>query len=93
MRARELARPRIGLAQSHPMTLRQPHQFLARPVQKLRIGRERHVLGLNRGVDDQPRQLGRPDRLGLGGNGQALVDQRSQPFFDLRISLNGPSYG
>ena len=76
----ELAHPRIGLAQSHPMALRQPHQLLARPVQKLRVGGERHVLGLNRGVDDHPRQLGRLDRLGLDGNRQALLDQRSQPF-------------
>jgi hypothetical protein len=64
----ELAQARIGLAQTHPMKLRQPHQLLARPVQKLGIGGERHVLGLNRGVDDHPRQLGRLDRLGLGGN-------------------------
>lgn len=30
---RELAHPRIGLTQAHPMALRQPHQLLARPVQ------------------------------------------------------------
>jgi len=50
----KLAHPRIGLAQPHPVQLRQPHQLLARPVQKLRIGGERHVLGLNRRVDDHP---------------------------------------
>ena len=62
------------------MYLRQPHQLLARPVQKLRIGGERHVLGLNRGVDDHPRQLGRLDCLGLDCNRQALLDQRRQPL-------------
>lgn len=51
----ELAHPRIGLAQRHPGQLRQPHQFLACPVQKLCIGGERHVLGLNRGVNDHLR--------------------------------------
>jgi hypothetical protein len=50
----ELAHPRIGLAQIHPVELGQPHQFLARPVQKLGIGGECHVLGLNRGIDDHP---------------------------------------
>ena len=58
------------------MSLRQLHQLLARPVQKLRIGGECHVLGLNRGVDDHPRQFGRLDCLGLGGNRPALLDQR-----------------
>jgi hypothetical protein len=28
--------------------------LLTGPVQKLRIGGERHVLGLNRGIDDHP---------------------------------------
>src|SRR5450631_3551970 len=50
----ELAYPRIGLTQIHPAQLRQPHQFLARPVQKLGIGGEHHVLGLHRGIDDHP---------------------------------------
>jgi hypothetical protein len=75
----ELADPRIGLTQPHSMALRQPHQLLARPVQKLRIGGERRVLGLNRRIDDDPRQLGGLDRLGPGGNRQALLDQRLQP--------------
>jgi hypothetical protein len=76
----ELAQARIGLAQTHPVALRQPHQLLARPVQKLRIGGERHVLGLHRGVDDHPRQLGGLDCLGPDGNRQAFLDQRLQPF-------------
>lgn len=50
----ELADPRIGLAQNHPAQLRQPHQFLARPVQQPGIGGEHHVLGLHRGIDDHP---------------------------------------
>ena len=76
----ELAHPRIGLAQTHAVVLRQPHQLLARPVQKLGIGGEHHVLGLHRGVDDHPRQLGRLDRLGPGGDRQALLQQRLQPL-------------
>ena len=50
-RAREIL---VRLAPRCGIKLRQPHQLLARPVQKLRIGRECHVLGLNRGVDDHP---------------------------------------
>ena len=50
----ELAHPLVGLAQNHPAQLRQPHQFLARPVQQLGIGGEHHVLGLHRGIDDHP---------------------------------------
>ena len=48
----ELAHPRIGLAQHHATMFRQSHQLLARPVQKPGVGREHHVLGLHRGVDD-----------------------------------------
>ena len=76
----ELADPRIGLAQSHAVPLRQPHQLLAGPVQQLGVGGERHVLGLHRGVDDHPGQFGRLDRLGLDGDRQALLDQRRQPL-------------
>ena len=50
----ELTHPSIGLAQTNPGELRQPHQLLARPVQKLGVGWECHILGLNRGVDDHP---------------------------------------
>jgi len=76
----ELAHPRIGLAQSHPAQLRQPHQFLARPVQEPGIGGEHHVLGLHRGIDDHPRQLRRLDRLCLDGDRQAFLKQRLQPL-------------
>jgi hypothetical protein len=50
----ELAQSRAGLTQIYPVYLRQSHQLLTGPVQKLRIGGERHVLGLNRGIDDHP---------------------------------------
>ena len=77
---RELADPRIGLAQGDAVLLGQPHQPLARPVHQLGVGREHHVLGLHRGVDDHPREVGRLDRPGLDGNRQALLDQRREPL-------------
>ena len=45
----QLADPRIGLAQAHSELLRQSHQPLARPVQQLGVGRERHRLRLQEG--------------------------------------------
>jgi hypothetical protein len=41
----ELAHPRIGLAQTDPVAPCQPHQLLARPVQKLRVGGNVTFLG------------------------------------------------
>ena len=75
---RELAHPRIGLAQLDAGFLRQPHQDLAGAVQKPRLGREHDVLGLHRGVDNDAVEIGRLDRLGPGGNRQALLEQRLQ---------------
>ena len=51
---RVFANPLIGLAQPHAVLLGQPHQPLARAMHQFGVGRERHGLGLNRGVDDRP---------------------------------------
>ena len=65
---RELAHPRIGLAELYAKPLGQPHQDLTRSVEKSCIGGEHHVLGLHRGVDDDLAQLRGLDRPGLGGD-------------------------
>ena len=75
-----LAHPHIGLAQVDAVLAGQPDQHLAGPIQKLGIGGEHRVLGLHRRVDDDPRQLGWLDRVGSGGNRQALLDQRGKLF-------------
>jgi hypothetical protein len=67
----ELAHPHVGLPQRKAMPLCKPDQDLARPDQKPRIRREHHVLGLYRGVDDDAIEVGRFDRLGLGGDRKA----------------------
>ena len=69
---RMLADPFIGLAQAHPGLLRQPHQPLARPVHKLRIGWEGDRLRLHRGVDDEPRKVRRFRCAGARRDRQAL---------------------
>jgi hypothetical protein len=74
----ELADPPIGLTQLDAGALGEPHQDLARPVQEPRVGREHHVLGLYRGVDDDAIEIGRLDRLGLGGDRKALLQQGLQ---------------
>ena len=49
---RELAHPRVGLAQIKPRLLRQSHQLLTGPVEQLGIGGEHHVLRLYCRIDD-----------------------------------------
>ena len=75
---REPAHPGIGLAQLDTISLRQPDQDLAGAVQQPGIGREHHVLGLHRRVDDDPIKIGRFDRLGLAGHRKALLQQGLQ---------------
>ena len=70
---RELANPPIGLTQLDAGALGEPHQDLAGAVQKPGIGREHHVLGLHRGVDDDAVEVGWFDRLGLGGDRKAFL--------------------
>ena len=72
---RELAHPRIGLAQLDAAALGQAHQDLAGAVEQPRVGREHDVLGLHGRVDDNPIEIGRLDRLGLRGNREALLKQ------------------
>ena len=75
---RQLADPRIGLAQLDAACAGQPHQAFSRPVQQLGIGREHHRLRLHRRIDDHARQVGRLDRLGPRRHRQALLDQRRE---------------
>lgn len=72
---RELAHPSIGLAQLDASPVGEPHQDLAGAVEKPGVGREHDVLGLHRGVDDDAVEVGRLDRLGLGGDREAFLQQ------------------
>jgi hypothetical protein len=67
-----LGNAKIGLAQCQAMLLGQPVQSFDRRVQELRIGREGHVLGLDRGVDIDPREVLDAKRAGLVRNPKAL---------------------
>ena len=86
---RMLADPFIGLAQAHPGLLRQPHQPLARPVHKLRIGWEGDRLRLHRGVDDEPRKVRRFRCAGARRDRQALLDQRDELLLAHALSPAG----
>jgi hypothetical protein len=77
---RELAHPRIGLAQLDAGSLGKSYEDLAGAVEQPCVGREHDVLGLYRRVDDDAVKVGRLDRLGLGGNRKALLDQGLQPL-------------
>ena len=77
---RELADPRIGLAQLDAELFGQPHQLLARPVHQLGVGREGDVLRLHGGVDDGAGEIGRLDRSAPRRRRQARLEQRLQPF-------------
>ena len=65
----------VGLAQREAVLLGQPDQPLARPMHQLGVGRERHRLGLNGGVDNDLGEIGRFGRAAAGGDVQALLDQ------------------
>jgi hypothetical protein len=58
--------------------LRQPRQKLARPVHELRVGRERHRLGLHGRVDDHPGEVRGLGRARARRRAQALLDQRDK---------------
>ena len=60
------------------MLLGQPDQPLARPMHQLGVGRERHRLGLDRGVDDDLGKVGRFGSASARGDVQALLDQRDE---------------
>jgi hypothetical protein len=70
---RQLADAPIGLTQLYADLVGQPHQPLARPIEELGIGREHHRLGLLRGVDHNPGEVGRLHRRGSGRHRQALL--------------------
>ena len=77
---RMLADPRIGLAQQDASSPGQPHQPFARPLHEPGVGREHDVLGLHRGIDDDPREIRRLGGSGAVRDAQALLDQRHQPL-------------
>ena len=58
----------------------QPYQPLTGAVEQLGIGRERHVLGLDRGIDRESRKVARLGRAGPCRDREALLDQRYQPL-------------
>jgi hypothetical protein len=64
------------MPQSHAVTAGQAIGALDRGVEKLGIGREGDVLGLNRGVDRDPRQIPGAQHATLVRHPQAL-DSRS----------------
>jgi hypothetical protein len=81
---RQLADPRIALAQLEPVPFRQPHHNLASPVHQLGVGREHYRLRLHRGVDDHASEVGRLHRLGPCGDREALLQQRLQLLLPMR---------
>ena len=60
---RQLADPRIGLAQFDTDMRGKPYQAFPRSVKQLGIGREHHRLRLHRRIDDHARQVLRLHRL------------------------------
>jgi len=78
---RQLADPAIGLAQADAELRRQPHQPLARPVQKFGVGREHHRLRLHRGIDHNTGEIGRLHRVRPGRYRQALLQKRLKLLF------------
>src|SRR5260370_15912184 len=75
---RQLANAPIGLTQLHAEFVGQSHQPLARPVEKLRVGREHYRLRLHRRVDHDASEVGRLHRRGSGRHRQALLQKRLQ---------------
>ena len=75
---RVFADPLVGLAQHDAVLLGQPNQPLARAMHQLGVGRERHRLGLHRGVDDHLGKVRRLGRAGARRDVQALLDQRDE---------------
>ena len=71
---RPLAHPRVGLTQAHAMLLGEPHQPLPRPMHEFGVGRKRHRLRLDGGVDDHLREV--------RGLGRARACRRAQAFLD-----------
>ncbi len=61
-RRRQLADAPIGLTQLDAKPMGQPHQPLARPLEKLGVGREHHRLRLHRRVDHDASEVGRLQR-------------------------------
>ena len=70
-----LADALVGLAQGEPVLPGQPDEPLARAMHQPGVGRERHRLGLHRGVDDHLGEVGWLGRAGAGGDIQALREQ------------------
>lgn len=78
-----------GLPQPDATPVGEPHQNLAGAVEKPRIGREHHILGLYRGVDNDAIEVRWSDRFGLGGNREALLEQGLQPLFPHALAPAG----
>ncbi len=67
---------RVGLAQNDTMLPGQGHQFFARAVHELCVGRKRHRFGLHRRVDNDFGEVGRLGRAGARGDVQAFLNER-----------------
>jgi hypothetical protein len=65
----------VGLPQSHAVTAGQVIEARDRGMEKLGVGREGDVLGLNRGVDRDPRQVSGAQRAACVCHPQALGQQ------------------
>jgi len=77
---RPFAYPHIRLPQVHSGLPGQDDKALAGPVKELGIGREHHVLGLNRGIDDDPACVLGFHRPGLDRHTQAFLQQGRNPL-------------
>ena len=73
---RPLGEPEIALAQRDAVSLGEGDQLLDRPVGQPRVGRVRNRLRLDGRVDRDPFKILGGECPGLGGNRQALLDQR-----------------
>jgi hypothetical protein len=82
---RELADPRVRLAQFHAQPLGELHQLLTGSVHQLGVGRERDVLRLHRGAGE----IGGLNGAASGRDRQALLQQRLQPFLAHAIAPVG----
>jgi hypothetical protein len=65
----------VGLPQSHAVAAGQVIEARDRGMEKLGVGREGDVLGLNRGVDRDPRQVSGAQRAACVCHPQALGQQ------------------
>jgi len=80
---RALGEPRIGLPQLEAFRLGLGAQLLDRPQHQLGVGWMGHGLGLDRGVDRDPRQVPELERAARMGHPQRLGQERIELVPDL----------